>query len=286
MASVTTPASRNSVGPPAIESFSGNPLKVSMNVTALLHSVRSRHAEAAADLQDQITRASSSRMSRSPWNQAGHLGGTDAAGPTTQPTIHLNLAHQRLGRTLRLWQEWPICCGNHSSPTCRPGLSRPGGRLELPAFAATTRRGAFVGEVVRLSSGTVPLQDAADAFLDHHDLARSTRRGLPGLARQPARGPRPAHRRWRAVRPDAHHLVSRPLRHGGAGDLEPRAGHPAGRGRLVAPPRLARRRPNRWVGAAPRAGRPDPSPHPRSAGAAVCPPRPSAAGANPVATAV
>jgi len=33
-----------------------------------------------------------------------------------------------------------------------------------------------VAEVVRLSSGTVMVQDAADAFLDHHDLARSTRR--------------------------------------------------------------------------------------------------------------
>jgi hypothetical protein len=33
-----------------------------------------------------------------------------------------------------------------------------------------------VVEVVRLSSGTVTLQDAVDAFLDHHDLARSTRR--------------------------------------------------------------------------------------------------------------
>jgi hypothetical protein len=33
-----------------------------------------------------------------------------------------------------------------------------------------------VGKVVRLSSGTVTLQDAVDAFLDHHDLARSTRR--------------------------------------------------------------------------------------------------------------
>jgi integrase/recombinase XerD len=32
-----------------------------------------------------------------------------------------------------------------------------------------------VGEVVRLSGGTVTLQDAVDAFLDHHDLARSTR---------------------------------------------------------------------------------------------------------------
>jgi hypothetical protein len=33
-----------------------------------------------------------------------------------------------------------------------------------------------VGEVVRLSGGTVTLQDAVDAFMDHHDLARSTRR--------------------------------------------------------------------------------------------------------------
>jgi integrase len=33
-----------------------------------------------------------------------------------------------------------------------------------------------VGKVVRLSGGTVTLQDAVDAFLDHHDLARSTRR--------------------------------------------------------------------------------------------------------------
>jgi integrase/recombinase XerD len=32
------------------------------------------------------------------------------------------------------------------------------------------------GEVVRLSGGTVALQDAVDAFLDHQDLARSTRR--------------------------------------------------------------------------------------------------------------
>ena len=33
-----------------------------------------------------------------------------------------------------------------------------------------------MGEVVRLSGGTVAVQDAVDAFLDHHDLARSTRR--------------------------------------------------------------------------------------------------------------
>jgi site-specific recombinase XerD len=50
------------------------------------------------------------------------------------------------------------------------------GRLELPAFAATARRGGPVGEVVRLPAGTVTLQAAVDAFLDHQDLARSTRR--------------------------------------------------------------------------------------------------------------
>ena len=33
-----------------------------------------------------------------------------------------------------------------------------------------------MGEVVRLPSDTTTLQAAADAFLDHHDLARSTRR--------------------------------------------------------------------------------------------------------------
>ena len=33
-----------------------------------------------------------------------------------------------------------------------------------------------MGEVVRLSGGAVTLQDAVDAFMDHHDLARSTRR--------------------------------------------------------------------------------------------------------------
>jgi site-specific recombinase XerD len=33
-----------------------------------------------------------------------------------------------------------------------------------------------VEKVVRLPGGTVTLQDAVDAFLDHHDLARSTRR--------------------------------------------------------------------------------------------------------------
>jgi integrase len=33
-----------------------------------------------------------------------------------------------------------------------------------------------MGEVIRLSGGTVTLQDAVDAFLDQYDLARSTRR--------------------------------------------------------------------------------------------------------------
>jgi len=39
----------------------------------------------------------------------------------------------------------------------------------------TKERGPM-GEVVRLPGGTVTLQEAANAFLDHHDLARSTRR--------------------------------------------------------------------------------------------------------------
>jgi len=59
-----------------------------------------------------------------------------------------------------------------------------------------------VGEVVRLSSGTVTLQDAVDAFLDHHDLARSTQRVyraslatlVAGLARRPRLASCPAQR--------------------------------------------------------------------------------------------
>jgi hypothetical protein len=35
--------------------------------------------------------------------------------------------------------KWPICCGDGSSPTLRPGLSRWRGMLELSAFAATRR---------------------------------------------------------------------------------------------------------------------------------------------------
>jgi hypothetical protein len=42
--------------------------------------------------------------------------------------------------------KWPICCGNGPSPTCRPGLSRRHGRLELPAFAATRGREGPRGE--------------------------------------------------------------------------------------------------------------------------------------------
>jgi hypothetical protein len=49
-----------------------------------------------------------------------------------------------------------------------------------------------VGKVVRLPVGAVTLQDAADAFLNHHDLARSTQRVLPGLARRPGRELGPA----------------------------------------------------------------------------------------------
>jgi hypothetical protein len=49
-----------------------------------------------------------------------------------------------------------------------------------------------VGEVVRLPGGTVTLQDAADAFLDHHDLARSTRRGYRASLASLVAGPGPA----------------------------------------------------------------------------------------------
>jgi hypothetical protein len=49
-----------------------------------------------------------------------------------------------------------------------------------------------VGEVVRLPGGTVTLQDAADAFLDHHDLARSTRRVYRTSLASLVAGPGPA----------------------------------------------------------------------------------------------
>jgi hypothetical protein len=43
-------------------------------------------------------------------------------------------------------------------------------------YCDTKERGPR-GEVVRLSGGTITLQDAVDAFLDHHDLARSNPTG-------------------------------------------------------------------------------------------------------------
>jgi hypothetical protein len=65
-------------------------------------------------------------------------------------------------------------------------VSWPRGTLELPAFLRHPRRGAPMGEVVRLPASTVALQDAVDAFLEHHDVAHSTRRvylaSLGGLA--------------------------------------------------------------------------------------------------------
>jgi hypothetical protein len=76
-----------------------------------------------------------------------------------------------------LWRyrsKWPICCGIGPSPTSRPGLSRWRGRLELPAFAATTQERGLVGEVVPLPGGPVTLQAAVDAFPEHRDLAPST----------------------------------------------------------------------------------------------------------------
>src|SRR5215208_5722009 len=50
------------------------------------------------------------------------------------------------------------------------------GGSSCPRLLRHQERGPLVGGVVRLSGGTVTLQDAVDAFLDHHDLARSTRR--------------------------------------------------------------------------------------------------------------
>jgi hypothetical protein len=106
--------------------------------------------------------------------------------------------------------------------------------------------------------GGVPDRGGCSASRRHNDAPGRHRRllgspgscsvhpaGLSDLVRQLGRWPRPDDPGWRAVGPDAGWLVSRPLRHRGAGDLEPGAGHPARRGRLVAPARLARRRPDR-----------------------------------------
>jgi hypothetical protein len=78
----------------------------------------------------------------------------------------------------RCWKahrsKWPICCGDRPSTTAWPGLSRAGGMLQLPALLRQSRRGGLVGEVVPLPGGTVTLQAAVDAFLEHRDLAPST----------------------------------------------------------------------------------------------------------------
>jgi hypothetical protein len=54
-------------------------------------------------------------------------------------------------------------------------ITAAAGRVQPYVRVDGTKEGP-VGEVVRLSGGTVTLQDAVDAFMDHHDLARSTRR--------------------------------------------------------------------------------------------------------------
>ena len=101
-----------------------------------------------------------------------------------------------------------------------------------------------MGEIVRLPGGTVTLQDAVDAFLEHQDLARSTRRVYRASLASLAAGLGPATAVGELSGPRLAGWLRAPARHGGAGDLEPGAGHPAGRGQLVAPPRMARRRPN------------------------------------------
>ena len=89
------------------------------------------------------------------------------------------------------------------SVTVGPGCRGPHGALKLPAFAATPRERGPVGEVVRLSAGTVTLQAAVDAFFEHHDLAPSTRRGYRAAliggpaAQQPPRPRRLAARQAR-----------------------------------------------------------------------------------------
>jgi len=97
------------------------------------------------------------------------------------------------------------------------------------------------GEVVRIPGATVALQDAVDTFLDHQDLARSTRRVCkaslvslvaefgPATAVGELSGHRLAgwfHDRYRAA---------------AQATWKSGAGHALRRGRLVAPPRLARR---------------------------------------------
>jgi hypothetical protein len=89
--------------------------------------------------------------------------------------------------------KWPICCGNSSSATAGPGCRGRVGRSSCPRLLRHPRRGGPMAEVVRLPASTVALQDAVDAFLEHHDVAHSTRRvyraSLGGLAATFGPGP-------------------------------------------------------------------------------------------------
>jgi hypothetical protein len=124
-------------------------------------------------------------------------------------------------------------------------LSRPPGMLKLPAFAATplVEKGAPWGR----SDGLRPARSRCRRP-PTPSWAGTSSPPPPGgstAPRWPAWPPCSArHRPGRAFRFGAHRLVARPPRRIGAGDLEPGAGHPARRGRLVAPLRLDGGRPN------------------------------------------
>jgi hypothetical protein len=101
-----------------------------------------------------------------------------------------------------------------------------------------------VGEVVRLPGGTVTLQAAVDAFLEHQDLARSTRRvyraSLASLVAElgpaTAVGELSGHRLANWFR--GRYSTAAPA------TWNRELAHAPRRGRLVAPPRLAGRRPD------------------------------------------
>src|SRR5215218_10913520 len=83
------------------------------------------------------------------------------------------------------------------------------GRSSCPHLLRRPRRGPPVGQVVRLPGGMMTLEDAVDAFLDQHNLARSTRRVYRVSLASRGRRARPGDRGWRAVRPEGRRLVSR-----------------------------------------------------------------------------
>lgn len=140
-----------------------------------------------------------------------------------------------------------------SSGTAGPGLSRLGGLLELPAFAAMAEEG-LSGEVVRLSSGTIrsnsktPPRPSWTTRTSLSPLDGSTEPRWIAWSVALARRPRLAE-----LSGPKGQLVPQPLRRG-ADDLEPGAAHRPSRSRLVAPGRPVHRRP---YGRAKRRGRID-----------------------------